>query len=721
MNPRKILTVSRRDFKSIFINPVAIIISLGISVLPALYAWINIKACWNPYTHTSSIPVAVVNLDEGTSYLGKSINVGDETVENLKKNHDIKWSFVSAKDADLGIVDGTYYAEIRITSDFSKDFVSFLGSSPTRPQIVYKLNTKVNPVANKITDTAKNTLVDQISTSFVATVNKTVYSYLNGVGKSAEQSRDDILTFKKDIVAVHNNMDLILSALQTVDERSANLSEFLMQLQAAMPDADTSLQQLLSANRQNEKTVQSAKTALNQSLDDMAVSLANTTAQSQRIHDTATALNRSSATMTQNQINSSIAEMELDITTLDNGIDSLVSYLTSVNESSPNASVSKLISELQTLRTSLDAEKTSLDTLSQQMQKANTLNSQTLQQLIEQSAQAVSGMTAAAGQYDTQVRPALNTIADNLSAALSDADTLITGAQGLSTQIDNLMQGASNGSTLAAKVSGDLHTRLVQYRDMIATLSDKLSQISDSDIDKIIAVLQNDPTLIGSYLSSPFDLKEEAIYAIPNYGSAMSPIYTVLALWVGTLILTAILRTEPPDFPGSESIGLREKFYGKMLTFLCFSVLQALIITLGNKLILGVYTVSFPLMMAVAVVSAVTFTMITFTLVALFGNVGKAVSIIYLILQIAGSGGSYPIQVDPLFFQILQPLFPFTYSLEGLRESIGGPEIQRVLVDFIALLLMQAMSFAFGYFLRAPLYDRMQRFHRKFREAGIGE
>lgn len=721
VNTRNILTVYRRDLRHIIRNPVALIIIIGISVLPALYAWVNIKACWNPYSNTSQIPVAIVNNDQSATLQGKQINIGAEVVQNLKKNHNIKWTFVSANDADLGLIDGTYYAEIQITSDFSSRFISFLSNSPQKPQIIYKVNTKVNPVANKITDTAKNTLVEQISTSFVSTVNETVFSYLNGVGKNAESNKENILNFKNDIVEMDKNMDLILSGLQTVNERSANLSEFLTALKATMPGVNAGLGNIISANTSGQQSIQSAQDTLNKSLDNMAISLSNAKAESQRINTELTELNSTSADSAASQIRSSIAQISIDITTLSNGIDTLVTYLQSINQAQPNASVTQLIADLKSLQSSLNAEKGNLTTLQQQMLQANAMNKQTLDSINQQSNDTCNDLINAVSLYNAKVKPELNNKANGLYSALGDASQMISTAQSLNQQIDDLMKNASDGSILATKVSGDLRDRLTQYKSVISTLSNKLEEVNNSDLLQIISVLQNNPEFMGSFLSSPFNLKEESIYSVPNYGSAMTPIYTVLALWVGTLILTSILKTEPPEFPGSFSIGLREKFYGKMLTFLSISVIQALIVSLGNKFLMGVYVVQLPLMVVIAVVSSITFTMITYTLVALFGNVGKAISIIYLIIQIAGSGGSYPIQVDPLFFRILQPLLPFTYSLEGLREAISGPVIERVMVDFIALFIMQALSFIFGYLLRLPLYERMRRFENKFKEAGIGE
>ncbi|GKT27112.1 YhgE/Pip domain-containing protein, partial [Aduncisulcus paluster] len=102
-------------------------------------------------------------------------------------------------------------------------------------------------------------------------------------------------------------------------------------------------------------------------------------------------------------------------------------------------------------------------------------------------------------------------------------------------------------------------------------------------------------------------------------------------------------------------------------------------------------------------------------------NFGKALAIIYMILQLAGSGGTYPIQVDPLIFRILQPLFPFTYSVNGFREAIAGPLVVNVFLNIIALLIFAAVFNIFGYLTVETLHPKVRKFEMKLKESGLGE
>lgn len=180
---RNIIQVFKRDMKSIVKNKMTMLIVAGVCILPSLYAWVNIKACWDPYGNTSSIPVAIVNEDKGTNFNGKNLNTGNEIVEKLKDNHKIGWKFVNARNADMGIIDGTYYAMIKIPEDFSRNITSITSNTPKKAEIIYKVNTKNSPVALKITDAARNTLAEQIKSNFIYTVNQTIFFSLNIFGK----------------------------------------------------------------------------------------------------------------------------------------------------------------------------------------------------------------------------------------------------------------------------------------------------------------------------------------------------------------------------------------------------------------------------------------------------------------------------------------------------------------------------------------------------------
>ena len=158
-----------------------------------------------------------------------------------------------------------------------------------------------------------------------------------------------------------------------------------------------------------------------------------------------------------------------------------------------------------------------------------------------------------------------------------------------------------------------------------------------------------------------------------------------------------------------------------MLIFVTLGIIQGIIIALGNIFLLKVYSVNPFLMVIFSILSSITFSIIIFTNVSLLGNVGKAINIVFMIIQLAGCGGSYPIQLDPLIFRILQPLFPFTYSVGGFREAIAGPLSSSVVLDIVMLLLFCALYIILGFIFKPRLHSIVKVFEKKFHQSGIGE
>ncbi|MBL4938199.1 YhgE/Pip domain-containing protein [Clostridium sp. YIM B02515] len=718
---KSILKIYKRDLKNVIKNPVALIIIIGVCVIPSLYAWVNIKACWDPYEKTNNIPIAVVNKDKGTSFKEKDINVGNEVVENLKKNHNIGWKFVGDKEAELGVMDGTYYAVIEIPEDFSARFTSILTDNAKKPRINYKVDTKSNPIATKITGSAKSALVGQITSSFIATVNETAFSKLNEVGENAEKNKQNLINLKDNIIQIDKNMDAITSVLENINGNSKNLNTLLLELKTTMPSVSGGINTLQQNNQSKKDLINSTQKTLNASLDNIQLSLNSAEASVNKTHDLIQSLNNGIAATNSSAVNSTIYTINAQIDAMINGITPIIKYLETLNAASPNAETANLIASLKCTQTSLNDAKDKGTNLQQQFNKSNELNKNLLNSLNDSILKANTNLINSSKQYNSSTKASLNKIFNSLITATNDASDLLKSASGMSSQIDNIINTSIEGTNVSYKVSGDLNRRLYQFKDIISQLSDKFQQVNNNDLIQIITILQSNPQFMGNFISSPFELREESIYGIPNYGSAMSPVYTVLALWVGCLILTSILKTEVSYFDGIENISLREQHFGKMLTFITLAVIQAFIVSVGDKLLLGVYSQYTVLMIIFAMVSSFTFSIITFTMVSILGNFGKALNIVYMIIQLAGSGGTYPIQVDPLIFRILQPLFPFTYSIGGFREAVAGPIISKVVWDFAALILFAAVFILVGYYFKEPLHKLVHRFETKFKESGIGE
>ncbi|WP_125154265.1 YhgE/Pip domain-containing protein [Clostridium rectalis] len=715
------LKVFKRDMLSMIKNPVALIVVIGICVIPSLYAWVNIKACWDPYENTSTIPIAVVNNDKGVTFNNKELNIGNDVIKKLKDNHNIGWKFVNSKQAELGVIDGTYYATIEIPENFSCDLTSLISDKPKKPEILYKVDTKTNPVATKIAGAAKTTLVDEITTNFISTVNETVFDSFNEMGENLQDKEDKIIKVKDSIIKADENMDIILAALNNVNSNSENLSNYLLELKSTIPDMIKSIN-TLSDNKKNSKGfLINTQDTLNNAFLNADFNFKEIESSTEKIQNLLKDLAISGSDNSSININSTLSKIKREIDFVNTRINRLVVFFQNINDLHPSKPVSQIIVNLKNIMDNLNKEKDSLDKLQQQVGSTNEVNKDLINTISSNIFNIHKDVESEIKNYNLKARPELNNIVNNLIKATDDASKLIDLSGGLVNQIDELLSSGAEGSELASDISKKLYDRLTEYKEVIGKISERLKMVDNKDLVKIISILQSNPQFMGDFISSPFNLKEEPIYAIPNYGSAMTPVYTVLALWVGGLILTSVLRTDVVDFKGSKNITIRQKYFGKMLTFITFALIQGLVVAVGNKLILGVYTVNTFLMILFSLITAFTFSIIIYSCVALLGNVGKALAIVLMIVQLAGSGGTYPIQVDPMIFRILQPFFPFTYAIGGFREAIAGPLISSVVLDLVVLIVQAFIFILIGYFLKSPLHHKVSKFEAKFKESGISE
>jgi len=231
------------------------------------------------------------------------------------------------------------------------------------------------------------------------------------------------------------------------------------------------------------------------------------------------------------------------------------------------------------------------------------------------------------------------------------------------------------------------------------------------DLGEILKLLKLDANKESDFFTQPVEVKEHAVYPIANNGSASTPFYTALCLWVGAVLFSSVATTDVYlEGKDKKRFSKREQFSARMFTFIVMGIGQALIVTLGNYFALGVdvrnpaYSVWF------AVLIAITFMIMVYVLVALFGNVGKGIAIIILVLSISGGGGNYPIQVSGKFFQMINPFLPFTHAVNLLRESAGGIYWPNA---WFAIWIMVGISVVFS-IGGAILYPHLEHRSKKF-------
>ena len=254
-----IFQIYRRDWKNILHNPVALLIVAGLLVLPSLYAWVNLVACWDPYGNTNGIKVAVVNLDKGVTLEGNAINAGDEIVKNLQGNDAIGWQFVEEDDAEYGLTHDRYYAMLEIPEDFTEQLVNVLDGNYQKPQIIYRVNEKSNAIAPKITDTGAKTVTNEVSKAILEVVDKVVFSMGNDMGQGLESNESKIKRLRDIVLTVNDNFNELEAELEKAQEGLATVEELLATANESIPLMEDGIGQLQDFSAQSDSLLGDAE------------------------------------------------------------------------------------------------------------------------------------------------------------------------------------------------------------------------------------------------------------------------------------------------------------------------------------------------------------------------------------------------------------------------------------------------------------------------------
>lgn len=706
----------------IFKYKAALITVAALCILPSLYTLVNVRAIWNPYNinELNNIPVAVVNRDQGTTLRNKDVNLGQQVINSLKKNHQIGWRFVDKKEATEGLKRGRYYSEVEIPQNFSQRLISITTSHPQKAQLVYRTNTKNSPMGIKITETAANTLVNQIREKFVYEVNTTIFSYLNAIGKKASQNQTQILNLKDLIIALGDSMKLATASLGTINDTSNALAVALTEFKPVL-SASENLNVFSQLNATNSQSLSKLDSGINQAFTTLNTNLAAANSNAREIKQLATNLDRTARKGSTYQLKVQTEKLRTQLSLLSNQLKSIRVFLAAINQGTSLGQVTNFTQSIANVETALKNENRQLKQLDQSIDSIGNAAAGNRQAAVNNIYQITSQLSRTITRYNQQVKGHLTAINRNLIASAEKSQAVMNSVKQIRQLNLKSLNTAIKGNQLVASTSGDLENKLLSYQSDIIKISNQLKLTSNDNIADIITVLQNNPELMGSVLAQPFNVKNEDIYKVSSFGAAFTPTYLAISIWVGCTMLVAVLHTKAPKLSDFRGITLREEYFGKLLTFATLSLVQTFIAITSTLLVLHVHVESFFLLIFVGILSSITFMAIIYTLASLFGNLGKALVMMLVALQLAGSGAMYPVQLNPLAFRILQPMFPFSYAVSGLREAIGGPNVGTVVIDFFVLFCMAGAAFAIGMRVKKPLRRYTDKLLNDFDKSGIGQ
>ena len=678
---RTVFAIFARDVMRIVKNPVALVVTFGVAIIPSLYAWFNILANWDPYSNTGNIEVAVANEDLGTdSTLVGHLDAGAQTVKELKANHQLGWRFVSRTDALDGVRSGKYYAAIVLPDNFSETLIGSVTGTTKRPHITYYVNEKENAIAPKITDTGATEIDEQINSTFVASVADAIASQVKqsaqDITTSADNTQTDVIGDLNDTIGqlddvtgeLANISTSLGAAERTVSTAHAANTQLRKQLATAKATANTTAGLLTDA----QSASQQFSTTAGQALDNGSIQLSGLqTGVNNAVGQVASGLNA-----TQTKVDAVGKAMTKVCDTTDEFIDSLDRTLASSGLDQNSEAYRTLAQQIADARTKLSQERALLNDFNDHADglidngrdTATTLGSD----IAGLAGAGSTGLASARATLTGTIMPALDGSLSSLSltsgaigGTLNSLDGLIGQSDALLSQLDTTLRQTRTTLDSSADALNTLKQRLGATRTDVAALSS--SQI----YEQIAQLLGLNADSIGDFMGNPVQLSHVVVYPTDNYGSAVTPFYTNLALWVGGFVLVAIYKLEVDKDERIRTYTPTQGYLGRWLLFMLIGAMQAVIATVGD-IALGIQCAHPLLFILAGLLESFIYVNIIYALAVAFRHIGKAVAVVLVIVQIPGASGLYPIEMMPEFFRKLKPFLPFTYGIQAMRGPIAG-------------------------------------------------
>ena len=718
---RKAWEIFKRDVLRLLHNPVAMVITIGVCIIPSLYAWYNIEANWDPYGSTEGVKIAVANEDAGveTELTGK-LNAGEQTIDKLKENHDLGWVFTDAKKAEEGVRRGDYYAAIVIPRDFSEKLTSMLTGDFEQPELTYYVNEKKNAIAPKVTDTGAETIETQLNETFVGTVTSTIVTEAKKLGVDIDAAGESAhVGVMADVAHSVDALDRVRSGLSDMNATIDAAKKAAADAKSALAGMDEEAPSLVEALQRGDAllgTTRSAArdfhTALSSALSNGAMHLGTAASDA----NSAVGAIAGAASSAKTKIDISLIDFQSVIDSNTRAIEALRKINGQLGNigNALEVAIRELERQnqgLQQVKDGLQGQSDALGNDAAAFDKASGAMNDAIQGSVE-------GLGKTQKRINEEVMPRLSDGLDAFSSVSGDLVGVVrsltpTIGQSISMldQLDAMLDQTRQALASSDKTLADLQATL-------GSVATDLSALRSSEATADLAtILDMDPEDMSDFMSAPVTLRTEPVYPVANYGSGVTPFYTNLALWVGGFVLIAIFKLEVDD-EGLGRFTANQGYFGRWMLMVLLGFVQSIIVCAGD-LVLGIQCEHPALFMLAGVFTSFVYVNIIYALAISFKHIGKAIGVILVIVQIPGSSGMYPIEMMPGFFQALHPLLPFTYGINAMRETIGGMYGMDYLMNLVALGVFLLIALFVGVWLRPKLLNLNLLFDRELTGTGV--
>lgn len=718
---KNIFLIFKNDVMKIHKNVIAMIVIMGITVIPTLYAWFNISASWDPYGNTGELKLAVASDDEG--YTGEliavKINMGDQILSSLHKNKQFNWVFTDSKTAQKGVKSGKYYAAIVIPKDFSQKMMSVFSSNTEHPDLTYYQNEKENAIAPIITGKGATAVQKQINETFIETIAQTALDAFQIVSSAAQEAGDDSMV--DHLIDNLNQMGTDLGSAAGTVQSLSDMTD------SAITMLNTTTEFLQESGSGTKSSVSSLE---NSDLSSLTSLVSGTT---KTISDALTQ-NASFYTAVSDAVDKALDSYNSDAQAASNALTSVSSRvqtvideytklsdaLTAIANEHPeltilNDAVTSINQKIQLAIDRQTAIRDKINAAAEALPAATANASELKSELDTLIAQATSSVTEVKTTYENNVKGNLDSLSANLDSTTGSISSMLGDLDKSIQNIAGVTGSASDGLTGLQKTLSNSAELLNEASGKLTSLAATLSSEDSKDLSAVTNLLSEDPETIASFLSSPVKLDEKKIYPIENYGSAMAPFYSTLAIWVGAVVMAAMLKVTVADSTKKKLFHPKEYqlYIGRILLLIIIGFMQSALICLGDLFFLGIQCKHPVMFVLTGMFTSFVYVNLIYALTVSFGDIGKAIAVVLMVMQVAGSGGTFPIQCAPKFFQVVYPLLPFTHSMNAMRECIAGFYGTTYATELGKLAIFLVPSLLLGLLLRKPIIKMNDAFMEK--------
>lgn len=714
--------IFRADLSRAHRSVISMVVVLGLVVLPSFFAWFNISASWDPFANTKNLRIAIANTDKGykSDLIPLEVNIGNRVVSALRTNEQFNWVIDSEEQAIEKTRSGEYYAAVVIPPDFSKEMLTFFSSDAHSTPLTYYINEKKNGLAPKIAGQGAERVSSQINQVFARTVAEIAVDTASSLSDSlsdptnvrgiqALNSRLESTSQRLNAAATSADAyaGLIASSVQLVDSTQtmiASASKIRDPLESAANNASASVDQISAGASRAASALSSAVSASAQSLEALSASIDDVYSRGGSSVTSAVATLRSQASSVGNQATQYLHVKE----TLAN---------------LPGTPISQdVLDRLQASADRLSALQNAISKLADDMEKNAAdagSNHQDVKSLVGQAQSAISSLKS---DVDSTLRPQLERLSGTINSATSSMENLRAQLSAASSSVNDGSNGVREGLSKLQSTFSGIGTQLCEASQKIADIHNKLNDALESgNLAKVRTIIGSDPQALAVALAAPVGITTIPVYPVDNFGSQMAPFYTALALWVGSVLMIITIRSDVTTenvVEGLDSshpavgyfkrhhLGLWEGFLGRYLIFGLIALTQATILSLGLLFFVKIQHVHPWLFMCTAWAIALVFSFLLYTFIATFGNAGKALGVLFLVLQITGAGGSFPLAILPNFFRSISPYLPATHGITALRAAIAGYSGGEYVDAMLLLGVFVLVAALLGFGLRPLLIKR---------------